>query len=140
MQEPQTNLNKSILVVEDDEATRKMLLLSLQQAGYAVTCASGRTEVLALVRYHPFDLVLTDVLMPEFDGIEVIKAVKRSRPATPVLALSGGGSSMTSHFTLRLAKAFGTGVLSIKPFYLQELLTAVEKALTEKSAAEKCAQ
>jgi CheY-like chemotaxis protein len=86
--------------------------------------------VLALVRFHPFDLVLTDVIMPEIDGTEVILAVKKYRRDTPVIAMSGGDSVMTSEFSLNLAKAVGAGILLNKPFRLEELLATVDKALS----------
>jgi len=129
MPEPNPAAQKSILVVEDDDATRSMIAATLQRAGYNVTCAVGRTEVLALVSFHPFDLVLTDVIMTEIDGTEVISALRRYRSATPVIAISGGGSYMTSEFSLKLAKAVGAGILLMKPFRLEELLRAVENAL-----------
>lgn len=128
MQEP-SQWGKSILVVEDDASTRTLITSALQQAGYNVTAASGKTEVLALVRFHPFDLVLTDVIMPEIDGTEVILALKKYRRAIPVIAMSGGGSVMTSEFSLNLAKAVGAGVVLNKPFRMEELLASVEKAL-----------
>ena len=103
MSEPRPS-SKSILVVEDDAPTRALITSALQHAGYNVTGASGKTEVLALVRFHPFDLVLTDVIMPEMDGTEVILALKKSRRSTPVIAMSGGGSMMSSELSLNLAK------------------------------------
>jgi two-component system, chemotaxis family, chemotaxis protein CheY len=123
-------LPKSILVVEDDEPTRTLVMASLKLAGYNVTSASGRAEVLGLLRQVPFDLVLTDVIMPDFDGTEVVRAVRQYQPSTPVLAMSGGGSFMTSEFSLRLARSVGAGILLLKPFQLEELLRAVENAIT----------
>jgi CheY-like chemotaxis protein len=128
MSEP-SHSGKTILVVEDDAPTRALITTALQQAGYNVTGAYGKTEVLALVRFHPFDLVLTDVIMPEIDGTEVILAVKKYRRDTPVIAMSGGGSVMTTEFSLNLAKAVGAGIVLNKPFRLEELLATVDKAL-----------
>ena len=130
MPQPNSNSQKSILIVEDDVPTRTVLASALQQVGYNITCASGRTEVLALVSFHPFDLVLTDVIMPEVDGTEVILALRRFRPHTPVIAMSGGGALMSSEFSLKLAKSVGAVGVLIKPFRLEELLAAVEKALS----------
>ncbi|MGH7944755.1 MAG: response regulator [Opitutaceae bacterium] len=134
MPESDPKWSKSILVVEDDDATRVVLMASLQQAGYNVTSASGRTEVMALVRYAPIDLVLTDMLMPDLDGAEVIKAVRRYRPGTPVLTMSGDGSHMDSDFPPKVAESVGPSILLVKPFHLEELLTAVEKALNARHA------
>ena len=128
MSEPSPS-GKSILVVEGDVPTRALITLALQQAGHHVTAASGKTEVLALVRFHPFDLVLTDVTMPEIDGAEVILTLKKYRREIPVIAISRGGSKTSSELSLNLAKAVGTAVVLDKPFQLEELLATVEKAL-----------
>ena len=129
MPEPNPHANRSILLIEDDPPTRAVLTTSLQNAGYNVTCAWIKAEVLALVRCHPFDLVLTDVIMPEIDGTEVISAVARYQPSLPVVAMSGGGFYMTSELSLKLAKSVGAVVMLAKPFQLDELLRAVENAL-----------
>ena len=129
MPEPKPRANKSILLIEDDTPTRGVLTALLQHAGYNVTCAWLRHEVLALVRFHPFDLVVTDGMMPEIDGAEVITAVRRYHPLLPVIAMSGRGFSRPSALSLKLADSVGALITLIKPFPLEELLMAVEKAI-----------
>ena len=116
-------------MVEDDKATREIITGALQAEGFIVTAAWKKNEVLALVRFFPFDLVLTDVIMPEIDGTEVIRAVKRYHPLTPVLAISGGGAHVTDDLSLKLAESLRAFVVLSKPFHFAELLTAVWKAL-----------
>src|SRR5687768_15580669 len=128
MSEPSPS-GKSILVVKDDAPTRVLITSALQRAGYNVTAASGKTEVLALVRFHPFDLVLTDAIMPEIHGTEVVLALKKYRREIPVIAMSGGSLTTSSELSLDLAKATGAGVVLNKPLQLEELLATVEKAL-----------
>lgn len=129
MLEPNPRANKSILLIEDDKPTRGVLTTLLQHAGYNVTCAWLRHEVLALVRFHPFDLVVTDGIMPEIDGAEVITAVRRYHPSVPVIAMSGREFYMSGELSLKLAESVGALITLVKPFRLEELLMAVEKAL-----------
>src|SRR5688572_10842061 len=121
---------KSILLVEDHEATRVVVTAALQRAGYNVTCPIGRTEVLALIESHPFDLVLTDMVMPEITGIDVIGTVRRLRPTVPIIAMSGGGARVDIETSLKFATALGANVSFAKPFHLQDLITAIENALS----------
>lgn len=118
----------SILVIDDDECTRTMASYCLQSQGYAVASAAGRNSILALLKAHAFDLVITDVLMPDIDGPEVIEFVRLLQPETPVLAMSGGSHYLTSEFCLTLATAMGGTPLG-KPFTIEEFLTAVRDAL-----------
>lgn len=73
--------------------------------------------------------------MPEIDGTEVISAVARYRPSTPVVAISGGGSYLTREFSIKIAKSVRSMVMLAKPFQLDELLRAVENALNRGSSA-----
>src|SRR5688572_22691497 len=110
MPESTPHTNKTILLVEDDQPTCSLLTAALTHAGYIVTCAAKRTEVLALVRFHPFDLILTGVVTPEVDGTEVISTVKRYRTTTPVIAMSGDGFGLSGKFSLKLTHAVGAHV------------------------------
>ena len=136
MPEPNPHTNKKILVVEDDKATREIITGALQAEGLIVTSAWKKEEVLALIRFSPFDLVLTDVIMPEIDGSEVIRALKKYHPLTPVLAISGGGAQVTNELSLKLAESVGAFVVLSKPFHFAELLTAVWKALGDGKPSE----
>src|SRR5687768_449403 len=111
----------SILVVDDDESVLTVVEVCLRAAGYAVASASGRDSVLRMLATKHFDLVITDVLMPEFDGTEVVMAAKTHQPAVTIIAMSGGGPYFTAEFCLKMAKALGAGGPLIKPFHLDEL-------------------
>lgn len=83
---------QSILVIDDDTALRRSVVAYLQDSGYQVHEASGGQEGLRLFdRLHP-DLVLTDLMMPELDGLAVVTAIKHTSPDTPVVVISGNGS------------------------------------------------
>src|SRR4051812_44786123 len=92
----------TILVVDDDAALRKGIEICLRKAGYTVIGTAGRDEVLALLQSKQFDLVVTDVLMPDIEGTEVIKAVKTYQPDAAILAMSGGGTRMTPELCLAI--------------------------------------
>ena len=125
----------SILVVDDDNATRAVVKTALRRAGHEAACASGEEQVTSLLKKLKFDLVITDVIMPGFDGLKVIEAVKQHQPGVAIVAMSGGGSCITSELCLTLAKVAGGAVPLPKPFHLEELLGAVGAALHGSSAA-----
>ena len=87
-----------------------------------------------MLRTRKFDLVITDILMPEIDGAEVIAATRVHQPGVAILAMSGGGPHMTADLCLKIAKTLGAVVPLLKPFHLDELLQAVGKALQRRGA------
>jgi DNA-binding NtrC family response regulator len=129
-QMPLPTTGRSILVVDDDIPLRKTIETGLRGAGHNVIGTSGREEVLALLQSKQFDLVITDVLMPDIEGTEVIKAVKTHQPDASVLAMSGGSSHITPQLCLAIASKMGAGVPLLKPFTMESLLTAVDRALS----------
>ena len=128
------NSPRSILVVDDDVTLRKVIETGLRMAGYKVIGTCGRDEILALLQSKQFDLVITDVLMPDIEGTEVIKAVKTHQPDAAILAMSGGGAHLTSELCLAVATAMGAGVPLVKPFEMPVLLRAVNRALGSRDA------
>jgi DNA-binding NtrC family response regulator len=128
---------RSILVVDDDVPLRKVIETGLRGVGHNVIGTAGRDEVMALLQSKQFDLVITDVLMPDIEGTEVIKAVKTHQPEAIVLAMSGGGAQITTELCLLIASEMGAGVPLSKPFEMETLLTAVDRALTSRGAVEK---
>ena len=139
MQSRESSMNstshKTILLAEDDEPTKAIVRTALETKGYVVISATRRAELMTLIETGRYDLVLTDVLMPEVNGIEVIQAVRRFRPNTPILAMSGGSADMTSELTLKAAEFVGAGRVLVKPFEVEQLLAAVAEALLPKEGA-----
>jgi len=76
-----------------------------------------------------FDLLVTDILMPEVDGIELLTAVRKMHERLPVVAISGGGT-MPASLALSLSTSLGADAVLFKPFFTDELLDAVERALS----------
>ena len=121
----------SVLVADDSDDVRTIVNLTLEEAGYAITsCANGKAAI-KLVETHKFDLVITDMLMPEADGTEVVAAVRKRFPAIPIIAMSGGGSYLSADFNLGLAVRFGVTAVISKPFTPVELLKVIEAAFAK---------
>ena len=114
-----------ILVVDDDASTRVALQAILTPAGYAVIEAANGEEAIRRCREQQADLVVLDILMPEKEGLETIRELKRDFPKVKIIAISGCGAQY-----LRMAKEFSAHRTFRKPFSLDEIVEAV-KALLE---------
>lgn len=117
-----------ILVIEDDEQTRRMLRQMIERAGYEVEDAGDGLDAIKRMHARPADLVITDLLMPEKDGIETIQELRRDFPDVPVIAISGGGRNGVFDF-LPIARQLGATHTFTKPTDRRKLLSAVEEAL-----------
>ncbi len=118
----------NILVVEDDVSVRDMVVRFLERAGYKVTTASNGREAMDAVEDMPPDVVVTDVFMPEKDGVELILELARLPTRPRVVAMSGGGILGTTSM-LDVVGKLGAVTTLPKPFGKDELLVAVEAAL-----------
>lgn len=117
-----------ILVIEDHNEFRTTLAEMLRGAAHEVRAVGSGREGLDLLKAGSFDLVVTDVLMPEVDGIELLTALRKMQVRLPVIAISGGGS-MPASLALSLSTSLGAQEVLFKPFYCDELLQAVSRAL-----------
>jgi CheY-like chemotaxis protein len=115
----------SVLVADDMVEIQQLVKRWLVDVGCDVTCASTGKEVAKLTSERQFDVLITDVLMPEGDGLEVIAAVKRAQPLLRVLAISGGGNHLPAHDCLRFARGLGAHGVLLKPFSREQLLEQV---------------
>lgn len=113
-----------VLVVEDDVLIREMMRDILVRAGYDVRTAAHGREGLASFEEWPDAIVITDLVMPEIEGLELIRRVRRANPDARIIAMSGGGR-VGSGCYLRLASAMGAAHTIKKPFVRRELLEAV---------------
>ena len=117
-----------ILVIDDDPQVREMLKQFLERAEYEVEVAADGNAGLKLHRTKAADVVITDIVMPEKEGLEIIMEFRRFFSAVPVIAISGGGK-IGPHDYLATARAMGAQRTFAKPFNLQELLAAIRKLL-----------
>ncbi len=124
---------RDVLVVDDDEAIRGFLSSTLDNGGWHATCIGDSIHLEQhLKSIQDLRLVITDILMPELDGIEIINAIRRLRPGVPIIAMSGGGVGDSSHY-LEIALHMGASESLSKPFTHEELLSTIEKAVGTQS-------
>ena len=121
---------EKILLIEDDKffavLTAKML------APAAVRIAHNGAEGLEYLQSERFDLVITDIVMPEKDGIATIMEMRKNDPVTPILAMSGGGNIGTQGDLLLMAKQLGATATLVKPFNREALLAKVQECFPDR--------
>jgi CheY-like chemotaxis protein len=123
-----------ILLVEDDEELRYTMRLKLAALGHTVDEAPDGKAGLERFQASAPDLVITDLVMPRMEGVEMIHTMKRARPAVKIVAMSGGGVNAASAY-LRIAQQLGAAAILAKPFSHLELESVVTAALGEPPAA-----
>jgi CheY-like chemotaxis protein len=116
-----------VLVIDDEAPMREMVRTILEAARIEVIEAMDGVSGLALFREHRPPLVITDILMPNKDGIEAMREIRAVDPNVRIIAMSGGGRAKYTDF-LNVAKEFGAVETLTKPFRRDELLTAVKRA------------
>jgi len=119
-----------ILVIDDDVLVLDMLYESLTREGYDVLRASNGEEGLRLYRKEPVDLIITDLFMPEKEGIETIIELRQDFPDVKIIAISGGGRIGTKDY-LQMAKIFGVRRTFAKPVAREQLLDAIRVLIKE---------
>ena len=117
-----------ILIVEDDQVVRKVVARALNEMAHDVLQAANGVEALKLYKENPTDLVITDLIMPEKDGIELIRELQEIRADVKVIAMSGGGRHGKLEL-LDLAEAFGAQRVLSKPIHIDDLTEAIEDVL-----------
>ena len=122
-------MSTKILIIDDNRDHRQLVIEALVEDGYEVTAASDGIEGLSTYHAHQFDLVITDVLMPGADGLEVIRAIRAAGLHVPIIAMSGGGASFPAAISLSASRALGAAEILHKPFRVTELKEAVRRAL-----------
>jgi CheY-like chemotaxis protein len=125
---------KRILVIDDHTGLRQMLRQILEREGYEVVEAGDGKEGIELYRQAPADLIIADVVMPEKDGVEIIRELKRDFPDVRIIAISGGSRTLDPQYCLSAMKALGALYVLTKPFGRKELLEAVHKLLDSVAA------
>ena len=121
------NSMAKILVIDDDPHIRGLIVAILMQGGHEALEAKDGQEGISLFRANAPVLVITDILMPEKDGIETIRELRGDAFTGPIIAISGGGRF------LGIVKKFGADLVLAKPFSPQDLIDAVGKLLSRNS-------
>lgn len=111
-----------ILLAEDDQVMREYLTRALERSGYAVTAVDRGTAALPLIETERFDLLLTDIVMPEMDGIELAQKAADIAPDMRVMFITGFAA-----VTLKAGKAMPQARVLSKPFHLRDLVLEVDR-------------
>jgi DNA-binding NtrC family response regulator len=116
----------SILIVDDEPGIRELLAMILEAAGHSVAAAKDGVEAPKIMASRDVEIVITDLLMPERDGLEFITEIRSKYPKVKIIAMSGGGHIARESY-LRIARNFGAHYLLEKPFSQSGVLDAIEK-------------
>jgi len=120
-----------ILVVDDEELARFTIREILTKAGHEIDEAQNGIEAIECQMAEPFDLIVTDIIMPGKDGVEMIAELKQDDPSICILAISAGGPTGDSDF-LKRAESVGADDILAKPFSEEELVEKVDQCLQDR--------
>lgn len=119
-----------VLIVDDEQQLRRLFMRSLGKAGYDVSEAKDGAEALALVQAQRFDLVISDVQMPDIDGMQLLQALRAFDPGLPVALVSGSFDDLAP----QRAKELGAFACLAKPVAFQDLHRVAALALAERAS------
>jgi two-component system, NtrC family, response regulator PilR len=125
-------MKKRILVVDDEQSMRELLAIMLKKDGYDVVTAESRAVAAGVLGQGPVDMVVTDVKLPDGDGIEILRHVKAASPETVVIVMTAFGTTETAVAALKL----GAHDYLLKPFDVDELKIVVRNALERQELRE----
>lgn len=118
----------AVLLLDDNEAYRTLIAETLTLAGFEVCAISDGRRVPAILRERRIDLVITDIVMPERDGLETLTELRYSHPRLPVIAISGD-LPLNTQLYLTIAEKLGATRVLAKPFKMDELVAAAREAI-----------
>jgi len=128
----------AILVVDDEVDVADAIQAVLEHSGFAVVTADSASRGLAAIERQQFDVVVTDIIMPKVNGLELIRKLREIHPRTRIIAISGGGSfgplslkpdAISTHAFIAAAREAGAEEVLTKPFDMDDLLAAVRRHL-----------
>lgn len=125
-----------ILIIDDEEDICEMLETLFRKEGFETMSAGNGREALKLMEREEFDLMITDIVMPEMEGISTIIETQKEQPDMKIFAISGGGRIDPESY-LELASGFGAIRTFTKPLDIRELLDAVRSVLDGDDAGKK---
>jgi CheY-like chemotaxis protein len=125
-------ISPTVLLVEDDESILDLMSRALQEAGFTVVTAAHGAIALKALEEHAVDVVVTDILMPEMDGFELMRRLRSEKPHLPIVAMSGINDVSNFH---RLAYRFGAKIALSKPVSRVNLVDLVRRVLASSSQA-----
>lgn len=120
-------MSKHVLVIDDDDDVRSVIVTILESEGFVVSQALDGAAGQRLMATNPADLVLTDIMMPTNDGLEVVRDLRLAGHQTPIIVMSG--SAAVEGAIMRAATAFGANLFLRKPFQPDDLIAAVRSLI-----------
>lgn len=118
-----------ILVIDDDVDVREALCGLLRLGAHVPVAPASPAEIKHAIQEGAFDLVITDLIMPDVDGLEVVRSVRRVKPGCPIVVVSGGSPRIPRDFGLRMAYDLGASATLCKPFLKADLLATISPLL-----------
>ena len=120
-----------ILVVDDEKEITEVVDMYLEDSGHSVTCVTCALEALAWTQKNEVNLLITDILMPNMNGLELITEIIKEHPEIKILAISGGGESggIVKEMCLSTASDLGANKTLTKPFTKEELVYNIDRLL-----------
>jgi CheY-like chemotaxis protein len=125
---------RGVLIVDDNNEIREMLKIALIRRQFTVLEAVNGKDAIAHFKPTITDLVVTDLIMPEEDGLKVIIKLRELKPSIKIIAISGGGKAGPGSY-LSLAKALGADAIYSKPFSINVLISKIEQLLADEQPA-----
>jgi two-component system response regulator GlrR len=130
----ETKKSLSVLVVDDEPGIRQMLEWELTSQGMTVETADNGAEGVRLASLKTYDVIISDITMPEMDGLKLLQEIQRSAPQTAVIIATGFGAVETAVFAMQK----GAFDFILKPYDLGHLLSCVKKAVERRSHCRSC--
>ena len=122
-----------ILMIDDEQLIRSLIVEVLTLDGHEVDQAENGDIGLKLVELHPYDLVITDIIMPEMDGIGVIMSLKEKHPQIKTIVLTGGSLINDKDYLINVSRLMKVDLVIPKPFVVDDLRNAVKELLQKQS-------
>jgi DNA-binding response OmpR family regulator len=122
-----------ILIIDDDEQVLRTMKWALEKHGHHVMEIQDGRGGLALYRNLPVDIVITDILMPYKDGLDIVVEIRSEFPDAKIVAMSGGGPGMPSEGCLHLATDLGANEVLTKPIEKKQLLELIDRLLSHQA-------
>jgi CheY-like chemotaxis protein len=117
-----------VLVIDDDPDVLDLIAAFLGDAGHETQTTASSREGLRFLETEHFDALITDVLIPELDGIEIMRAVRKKLPELWIIAMSGGTDRLSANTALRMTQMLGTNRILYKPFAQEHLIAALDRS------------
>jgi DNA-binding response OmpR family regulator len=125
-----------VLIIDDDAAMRRMMSRVLADAGHKVLEAADGRDGVRQFRSETPEIIVTDIVMPEQEGIQTIREIREAGSHVAIIAISGGGGGGDGALYLTIAEELGADAVLQKPFRLAELVAVIDRMLSRDSAAE----